>query len=57
MYMQLFDYMEFFLNQLLVGLGEAHSTQHVLFRFFQLIQKELDQSRFVGTIIMDFSKA
>ena len=57
MYMQLFDYMEFFLNQLLVGLGEAHSTQHVLFRFFQLIQKELDQSRFVGTIMMDFSKA
>ena len=56
MYMQLFDYMEFFLNQLLVGLGEAHST-HVLFRFFQLIQKELDQSRFVGTIMMDFSKA
>ena len=43
MYMQLFDYMEIFLNQLLFGLRKAHSTQHVLFRFFQSIQKELDQ--------------
>ena len=57
MYMQLFDYMEIFLNQLLFGLRKAHSTQHVLFRFFQSIQKELDQSGFVGTTMMDFSKA
>ena len=57
MYIQLYDYMENFLNQLLCGFRKAHSTQHALFRLIQSWQKELDESGFVGTILMDLSKA
>ena len=57
MYIQLYDYMESFLNQLLCGFRKAHSTQHALFRLIQSWQKELDQSGFVGTIMIDLSKA
>ena len=35
MYIQLYDYMETFLNQLLCGSRKAHSTQHALFRLIQ----------------------
>ena len=49
--------MENFLNQLLCGFRKAHSTQHVLFRLIQSWQKVLDQSEFVGTILMDLYKA
>ena len=49
--------MENFLNQLLCGFRKAHSTQHALFRLIQSWQKELDESGFVGTILMDLSKA
>ena len=57
MYIQLHDYIENFLNQLLCGFRKAHSTQHALFRLIQSWQKELDESGFVGTILMDLSKA
>ena len=57
MYIQLYDYMENFLNRLLCGFRKAHSTQHVLFRLIQSWHKELDESGFVGTILMDLSKA
>ena len=57
MYIQLCHYMENFLNQLLCGFRKVHSTQHVLFRLIQSRQKELDESGFVGTILMDLSKA
>ena len=57
MYMQLYDYMENFLNHILCGFRKAHSTQRALFRLIQSWQKELDQSGFVGTILMDLSKA
>ena len=57
MYIQLYDYMDNFLNQLLCGFRKAHSTQHALFRLIQSWQKELDESGFVGTILMDLSKA
>ena len=57
MNIQLHDYMETFLNQLLCGFRKAHSTQHALFRLIQSWQKELNESRFVATILMDFSKA
>ena len=53
MYIQLYDYMENFLNQLLCGFREAHSTQHALFRLIQSWQKELDQSGFQGTNYTD----
>ena len=57
MYDQLYEYEETFLNKLLYGLGEAHSTQHALFRLLQKWQKELDSPGIVGTILMDLSKA
>ena len=34
-----------------------NSTQHALFRLTQSWQKEFDESRFVGTTLMDLSKA
>ena len=46
-----------FLNQLLCGFRKAHSTQHALFRLIQSWQKELDESGFVETILMDLSEA
>ena len=57
MYDQLYQYIEHFLNQLLCGFCKAHSTQHSLFRFLQKWQKELDSGGFIGTILMDLSKA
>ena len=35
----------------------AHSTQDVLFKLLQAWQEELDKGGFVGTILMDLSKA
>ena len=46
-----------FLNELLCGFRKAHSTQHALFKLLQAWQKELDNSGFIGTILMDLSKA
>ena len=45
------------LNELLCGLRKAHSTQHALFKLFQAWQKEQDNLGFIGTILMDLSKA
>ena len=42
MYIQLYDYIENILNQLLCGFCKAYSTQHALFRLIQPWQKELD---------------
>ena len=56
-YTQLYDYMENFLNQLLCSFRKAHSTQHALFRLIQSWQKELGESGFLGTILVDLSKA
>ena len=36
---------------------KAHSTQYALFRLLQSWQKELDNGDFVGTIVMELSKA
>ena len=57
MYDQLYQYIEHFLNQLLCGFRKAHSAQHALFRLLQKWQKELDSRGFIGTILMDLSKA
>ena len=54
---QLCNYMNKFLNSLLCGFRKVHSTQHAWFRLLQAWQKELDQCGFVGTILMDLSKA
>ena len=57
MYDQLYEYIEHFLNQLLCEFCKAHSTQHALFRLLQKWQKELDSGGFIGTVLMDLSKA
>ena len=57
MYDQLYIYMNNFLNELLCGFHKTHSTQHALFKLLQAWQKELDNSGFIGTILMDLSKA
>ena len=46
-----------FLNELLCGFRRAHSTQHAPFKLLQAWQKELDNSGFIGTILMNLSKA
>ena len=56
-YDQLNEYLDQYLNSLLCGFRKAHSTQHALFRLLQEWQNELDKSGFVGTILMDLSKA
>ena len=57
LYDQLSEYLEKYLNTLLCGFRKAHSTQHALFELLQAWQEELDKSGFVGTILIDLSKA
>ena len=56
-YKQLSQHAEQFLNKILCGFRKTHSTQHALFKLLQSWQKELDYGGFVGTILMDLSKA
>ena len=56
-YDQVYIYKKIFVNELLCGFRKAHSTQHALFKLLQAWQKELDNSGFIGTILMDPSKA
>ena len=51
------SYQNVFLNEVLCGFRKAHSTQHALFKLLQPWQKQLDCGGFVGTILMDSSKA
>ena len=51
------EYTESFLNHILCGFRKAHSTQHARFKLLQSWQKELDNGGFVGTVLMDLSKA
>ena len=48
---------EIFLNNFLYGFRKAHSVQYALFKLLQSWQKKLDKGNFVGTILMDLSKA
>ena len=57
MYDQLHIYMNNFLNELLCGFLQAHITQHALFKLLQTWQKGLDSSGFIGTILINLSKA
>ena len=45
------------LSHILCSFRKAHSTQHAFFKLLQSWQKELDNGGFVGTILMDLSKA
>ena len=56
-YNQWSEYSESFLSHILCGFRKAHSTQHALFKLLQSWQKELDNRGFVGTILVDLSKA
>ena len=56
-YNQLSEYSESFLSHIICGFRKAHSTQHALFKLFQFWQKELNDGGFIGTILMDLSKA
>ena len=56
-YKQVSQHAEQFLNKVLCGFRITHSTQHALFKLLQSWQKELDYGGFVGTILMDLSKA
>ena len=51
------EYLEQYLNSLLCGFRKAHTTQHALFGLVQEWQNELDKSGFLGTILIDLSKA
>ena len=56
-YDQLYIYKKIFVNELLCGFRKAHSTQHALFKLLQAWQKELDNSGFIETILMEKSKS
>ena len=56
-YNQLSQHSEQFLNSILCGFRKAHNTQHPLFKLLHSWQRELDSGGFVGTILMDLSKA
>ena len=56
-YDQLSEYLEKYLNSILCGFRKTHTTQHALFKLLQVWQEEIDKSGFVGTILMDLSKA
>ena len=57
LYDQLSEYLEKYLNTFLCGFRKTHSTQHALFKLLLTWQEDLDKSGFVGTILMDLSKA
>ena len=56
-YNQLYEFAENILNCIICGFRKAHCTQHALFRFLQLRQKEIDNHGFIAIILMDLSKA
>ena len=57
MFNQLSNHTKYFLNQILCGFIKAHSTQHALFKLLHSWQRELDESGYVSTILMDLSEA
>ena len=44
------------LRRLLSGFRKAHSTQHALFRLLHSWKKALDNSEYIGTVLMDLLK-
>ena len=50
-------YFEPFFNEILCGFRKAHSTQHALFKLLPSWQNSLDRDGFVGSILIDLSKA
>ena len=56
-YEQTSYYFEPFFNEILCGFRKAHSTQHALCKLLTSWQNSLDRDGFVGSILMDLSKA
>ena len=56
-YDQVYEFLENFLSELLCSFRKAHSTQYALFRLIQKWQAEFEREGYIGTILMDFSKA
>ena len=48
---------ETFFNEISCGFRKAHSTQHASFELITSWQTSLSRGRFVGSILMDLSKA
>ena len=57
MYSQVYSYIQQYLNPLLCRLQQGHGTQHAYFRLLQVWQKDLDESGYNGTVLMDLLKA
>ena len=49
--------MDLFLNKLLCGFRKVRYTQHTLSKLLYSWQKELDDSGFICTVLMNLSKA
>ena len=56
-YEQASNYFEPFFNEILCGFRKVHSTSHVLFKLLTSWQNSLNRGGFVGSILMDLSKA
>ena len=56
-YEQASNYFEPFFNEIFCGFRKAHSTQHALFKLLTSWQTSLNRGEFVGSFLMDFSKA
>ena len=56
-YNQLNEFAENILNSIICDFRKAQSTQHAIFKSLQSWKKEIDKHDFVGTILMDLSKA
>ena len=56
-YEQALNNFEPFFNEILRGFRKAHSMQHALFKLLTSWQNSLHRGRFVGSILMDLSKA
>ena len=55
--LKLYKYLNNYFNELLCRFRKAHSTQYFLTRLIQSLEKGLDNSDLVGTILMDLSNA
>ena len=56
-YEQASNYFEPFFNEILCGFRKAYSTQHPSFELLTSWQTSLSRGGFVGSILMDLSKA
>ena len=51
------DYVDSFLSKFILAYRKLCSSNHVLIRLIENWKKSLDQKKFVGTVLMDLSKA